>query len=242
MWIRWFRREPVVVAVVCFNLKTRTSIAHCSKVPPCYMNNSKMSLLKLHDFMFKHVKLDKAELENLSEMVTGYFSWQHFLWFFSLKGSADSSGEYVKVSFLLKQLCVRPSLVNLFSRTLFARYFFFVPGGGFLFAPLCTLDTGCNSVGMGDGWRKGLGECGPHWWDTLKLLALPPVTAAASICWKQSWERERISSSSTCNCTTWQTHLSEWDKLPTNDNTDEVTPPQSTHCVSVFAWGKKITK
>lgn len=62
------------MAVVCFNLKTRTSIAHCSKVPPCYMNNSKMSLLKLHDFMFKHVKLDKAELENLSEMVTGYFS------------------------------------------------------------------------------------------------------------------------------------------------------------------------
>lgn len=62
----------------------------------------------------------------------------------------------MKVSFLLQRLCFRPTLVNLFSHTLFGRcFFFFVPGGGFLFAPLCALDTGCNSIGMGDRMDSG---------------------------------------------------------------------------------------
>lgn len=68
------------------------------------------------------------------------FLWQHFLWFFSLKCSADTSGEYVKVSFLLKLLCFRPSLANLFSRTLFGRLFSFCLPVGFCL-PLSVLWT-----------------------------------------------------------------------------------------------------
>lgn len=73
-------------------------------------------------------------------MVTGYFSWQYFLWFFSLKSSADTSGEYVKVSFLLKLLCFRPSLVNLFSRALLGRLFSLCLPVGFCL-PLAALWT-----------------------------------------------------------------------------------------------------
>lgn len=51
--------------------------------------------------------------------------------FFSLKGSADSSGEYVKVGFLSQRRCFRPTLVNLFSHTLCGRCFFLSPAAGF---------------------------------------------------------------------------------------------------------------
>lgn len=62
----------------------------------------------------------------------------------------------MKVSFLSRRLCFHPTLVNLSSHTLLREMLFIVPGGGFLFALLCALDTGCNSVGMGD--RKDSGN------------------------------------------------------------------------------------
>lgn len=91
----------------------------------------------------------------LSEMVTGYFSWHHFLWFFSLKGSADTSGEYVKVSFLLKLLCFRPLLANLFSWALFGRLFSLCLVVGFCL-PLSGIWT-CTVIQSGSVTERTLG-------------------------------------------------------------------------------------
>lgn len=52
------------------------------------------------------------------------------------------------------KVSVQPSLTS--SHALSLGDSCFVPGGGFLFAPLCALDTGCNSIGMGGRKAPGM--------------------------------------------------------------------------------------
>lgn len=120
-------------------------------------------------------------------MVTGYFSWQHFLCFFSLKGSADTSGDYVKVSFLLKLLCFRPSLANLFSRALFERLFSLCLAVGFCL-PLSALWT-CAVIRSESVTERTLGMCSSQG----RYFEASGVAAGNSSGLDPSWEdRNRV--------------------------------------------------